>query len=145
MTTMDLDAILRVLPHRYPFLFVDAVLEIELGRRIVALKNVSANEPFFGGHFPDHPIMPGLLIVEAMAQAGGILLLSEQEAGSNRLVYFASLNRVQWYSSVRPGDQLRLEITVGRRRGPLNRVEGRALVGEALVCEAEMAAVVVDP
>lgn len=143
-SVMDFDAILRVLPHRYPFLFVDTVIELEPGVRIVALKNVSGNEPFFAGHFTDHPTMPGLLIVEAMAQAGGILLLAGEERCKDKLVYFASLNGVRWHASVRPGDQLRLEITVGRRRGSLNRVQGRALVGSALICEAEMAAVVVE-
>ena len=145
MTAMDVDAVLAILPHRYPFLLVDAVLELERGSRIVAVKAVSANEPFFSGVASSRALaMPGLLIVEALAQAGAILLLAEQEAGSNRIAYFASLDRVEWPSAVAPGDRVRLEISVGKRRGRLHKVHGRATVGERVVCEAELGAVVVD-
>jgi beta-hydroxyacyl-ACP dehydratase FabZ len=141
---LDLDGILGVLPHRYPFLFVDTVLELERGRRIVAVKNVSANEPFFANPGPGHWTMPGLLIVEALAQAGAILLLADQAPGTNRVAYFASLDNVHWPAAVCPGDQIRLELSVARQRGRLHKVHGRALVGNTLVCEADLGAVVVD-
>jgi beta-hydroxyacyl-ACP dehydratase FabZ len=145
MTAIDVDGVLAILPHRYPFLLVDAVLELERGSRIVAVKAVSANEPFFSGAASSRALaMPGLLIVEALAQAGAILLLAEQEAGANRIAYFASLDRVEWPSGVAPGDRVRLEISVGKRRGRLHKVHGRATVGERIVCEAELGAVVVD-
>jgi 3-hydroxyacyl-[acyl-carrier-protein] dehydratase len=144
MTVMDVDAVLGILPHRYPFLLVDRVLELERGVRIVAVKAVSADEPYFAGATPGALAMPGLLIVEALAQAGAILLLSEQEAGSLRLAYFASLDSVEWPSVVFPGDVVRLEISVAKRRGRLHKVHGRATVGGTVVCEADLGAVVVD-
>lgn len=140
LSTQD---ILRILPHRYPFLFVDAVLEYVAGTRILATKNVSFDEPFFIGHFPERPAMPGLLIVEAMAQAGGLLLLAPLVDGARTLVYFSSVNNVRWHAVVRPGDQLRLDVVVTRRRGSIHQVHARALVGDTLVCEGDLAAVLV--
>ena len=143
-TTLTSDDVLRLLPHRYPFLLIDAVAEFEPGARLVALKNVTLNEPFLAGHLPGAPTLPGLLIVEAMAQAGGLLLMAEAEDPARQVVYFAALDRVRWHAPVRPGDQLRLEVTVTHARGRLRTVRAAALVGGALACEAELAAVVVD-
>ena len=144
MSVMDANAILRVLPHRYPFLLVDSVLELERGTRIVAVKSVSANEPFVGDPGGGRWTLPGLLIVEALAQAGAILLLAEQPPGSNRVAYFASLENVHWPAPVGPGDQIRLEVSAARQRGRLHKVHGRAMVGDTLVCEADLGAVVID-
>lgn len=141
---MDIAGILAALPHRYPLLLVDRILEMEGDRRVVGLKNVSINEPFFQGHFPGHPIMPGVLIVEAMAQAGGVLLLSRMEHPESKLVYFMSLDGVKFRRPVRPGDQLRLEVEVLQNRGSTVRLKGAALVDGALAAEAEMMARVVD-
>ena len=143
-TTLTVDDVLRLLPHRYPFLFIDAVAEFEAGVRLVALKNVTVNEPFFAGHLPGAPTMPGLLVVEAMAQAGGILLMANAEDPAQKVVYFASLDGVRWHAPVRPGDQLCLDVTVTHARGRLRKVHAVARVGGALVCEADLAAVVVD-
>jgi len=136
--------ILQVLPHRYPFLLVDRILEIEEGRRIVGLKNVSINEPFFQGHFPGHPIMPGVLIIEAMAQVGGMLLMRTIEDPSTKVVYFMSLDNVKFRRPVKPGDQLRLELEVTQRRGTMCKMKGVAYVDGQVVTEAEMAAMVRD-
>jgi 3-hydroxyacyl-[acyl-carrier-protein] dehydratase len=144
MSGKEMDAILAALPHRYPFLLVDTVLELERGTRIVALKSVSANEPFFMSLGAGRWSIPGLLIVEALAQAGAILLLAEQPPGSNRVAYFASLDNVQWPAAAGPGDQIRLEVRAARQRGRLHKVHGRALVGDTLVCEADLGAVLVD-
>ena len=108
---------MKVLPHRYPFLLVDRILEIEDGKRIVGIKNVTINEPFFQGHFPGHPIMPGVLIIEAMAQVGGMLLMGAVPDPENKVVYFTSLNNVKWRRPVKPGDQLRFELELLQVRG----------------------------
>ena len=115
---MDVEDIMKVLPHRYPFLLVDRILELEPGKRVVGVKNVTINEPFFQGHFPGHPIMPGVLIIEAMAQVGGMLLLGAIEDPQSKVVYFTSLNNVKWRRPVKPGDQLRFELDVLQVRGP---------------------------
>ncbi|MFQ5747540.1 MAG: 3-hydroxyacyl-ACP dehydratase FabZ [Gemmatimonadota bacterium] len=141
---MDINRILECLPHRYPFLLVDRVLELEPGRRVVGLKNVTMNEPFFAGHFPGHPIMPGVLIVEAMAQAGGILAMSEVEDPARKVVYFMSLDGVKFRRPVTPGDQLRLEVEVIRLKGPICRMKGLGKVEDELVAEAQMMARIVD-
>lgn len=140
----DIARIMASLPHRYPFLLVDRILEAEPGRRVVGLKNVSINEPFFQGHFPGHPIMPGVLIVEAMAQAGGVLLLSELPQPESKVVYFMALDEVKFRRPVVPGDQLRLEVDVLQNRGSTVRLAGKAFVGEALAAEATMMARIVD-
>jgi beta-hydroxyacyl-ACP dehydratase FabZ len=141
---MDIERILSVLPHRYPFLLVDRILEIDGAARIVGLKNVTINEPFFQGHFPGHPIMPGVLIVEAMAQVGGCLMLGTMERPETKVVYFMALDRVRFRRPVRPGDQLRLEVEVLQVRGPTCRMKGVATVDGKVAAEAEMMAQVVD-
>ena len=137
---MELVDILKLLPHRYPILLVDRVLELLPGERVVALKNVTANESFFQGHFPGYPVMPGVLIVEAMAQAGCVMMLSGVEDPQSKLPFFAGTNRCKFRRPVVPGDQLRLELGVLRQRGNSCKLQGRALVGEELASEAEIMA-----
>jgi UDP-3-O-[3-hydroxymyristoyl] N-acetylglucosamine deacetylase/3-hydroxyacyl-[acyl-carrier-protein] dehydratase len=143
---MDIGRIMDVLPHRYPFLLVDRILEIEGDRRIVGVKNVTINEPFFQGHFPGHPIMPGVLIIEAMAQVGGMLLLSHFEGQDveNKVVYFMSLDNVKFRRPVLPGDQIRFELEMLAFRGRTCRMKGQGFVDGQVVAEAEMMAMVVD-
>jgi UDP-3-O-[3-hydroxymyristoyl] N-acetylglucosamine deacetylase/3-hydroxyacyl-[acyl-carrier-protein] dehydratase len=140
---LEIEQIMKILPHRYPFLLVDRVLELEKDR-IVGVKNVTINEPFFQGHFPGHPIMPGVLIVEAMAQVGGLLLMGTIKDPENRVVYFMSLDKVKFRKPVRPGDQLRFEVDMVQVRGMVCRIRGVAKVDGDVVCEAEMAAMVRD-
>jgi len=141
---MDNGGILRSIPHRYPFLLVDRVLEIEPGRRIVALKNVTANEPFFPGHFPGAPIMPGVLIVEAMAQAGAILLLHTMPDRQSKLVYFTGIDKARFRRTVVPGDQLRLTLEVLKLRSRTCKMQGRAAVDGRQVAEALILSALVD-
>lgn len=141
---MDVSAIMELLPHRYPFLLVDRILEIQGTRKIVGLKNVTINEPFFQGHFPGHPIMPGVLIVEAMAQTGGLLLMEQVKERHNKVVYFMSLDAVKFRKPVVPGDQLRMEVELLQFRGKIARMKGVALVEGQVAAEAEMMACVVD-
>ncbi|MES2125585.1 MAG: UDP-3-O-acyl-N-acetylglucosamine deacetylase [Gemmatimonadota bacterium] len=143
-TSIDVNRIMSVLPHRYPFLLVDRIVEIEPGVRLVGLKNVTINEPFFQGHFPGHPIMPGVLIVEAMAQAGGMLLMDHFDDPQSKVVYFAAIDNVKFRKPVLPGDQLRFEIDVVQFRGRVCRIRGEAFVDGRRVCEADMTAQVVD-
>jgi UDP-3-O-[3-hydroxymyristoyl] N-acetylglucosamine deacetylase/3-hydroxyacyl-[acyl-carrier-protein] dehydratase len=140
---LGIEDIMKVLPHRYPFLLVDRVLELE-ARRIVGIKNVTINEPFFQGHFPGHPIMPGVLIVEAMAQVGGMLLMGTVEDPDSKVVYFMSLDNVKFRKPVKPGDQLRFELEMVQVRGKICRMKGVSKVDGEIVCEAEMAAMVRD-
>jgi len=144
VTEMGIEDIMRVLPHRYPFLLVDRIVEMEDGKRVVGIKNVTINEPFFQGHFPGHPIMPGVLIIEAMAQVGGVLLLGAIENPQSRVVYFTSLNNVKWRRPVKPGDQLRFELDLVQVRGQMARMKGVAKVDGEVVAEAEMGAMVRD-
>ena len=137
-------AIQKILPHRYPFLFIDNVTEFEPGKRIVGIKNVTFNEQFFIGHFPGRPIMPGVLIIEAMAQTGGILLLKDGADFENKLVFFMSIDNVKFRKSVIPGDQLVMELTMLKARRNTFKMGGKAFVKGELVCEAEMLAGVVD-
>jgi UDP-3-O-[3-hydroxymyristoyl] N-acetylglucosamine deacetylase/3-hydroxyacyl-[acyl-carrier-protein] dehydratase len=143
---IDIGRILDVLPHRYPFLLVDRILEVEGDKRIVGLKNVTINEPFFQGHFPGHPIMPGVLIIEAMAQVGGMLLLAHFEGQSieDKVVYFMSLDEVKFRRPVVPGDQIRFELEMLQFRGRTCRMKGVAFVDGQMVAEAVMMASVVD-
>jgi UDP-3-O-[3-hydroxymyristoyl] N-acetylglucosamine deacetylase/3-hydroxyacyl-[acyl-carrier-protein] dehydratase len=141
---MSIDEIMKVLPHRYPFLLIDRILEIEGKQRIVGMKNVTINEPFFQGHFPGHPIMPGVLIIEAMAQVGGMLLMGGLEEAEQKVVYFMSLDKVRFRKPVKPGDQLRFELDVIQIRGAVCKMRGVAKVDGELVAEAEMAAMVRD-
>jgi UDP-3-O-[3-hydroxymyristoyl] N-acetylglucosamine deacetylase/3-hydroxyacyl-[acyl-carrier-protein] dehydratase len=141
---MDIGKILDVIPHRYPFLLVDRIIEVEGTKRIVGIKNVTINEPFFQGHFPGHPIMPGVLIIEAMAQVGGMLLLGTIEDPDQKVVYFMSLDNVKFRRPVLPGDQLRCELEMLQNRGKTCRMKGVAYVEGNIVAEAEMMARVVD-
>ena len=141
---MDIGRILDVIPHRYPMLLVDRIIEVEGTRRIVGIKNVTINEPFFQGHFPGHPIMPGVLIIEAMAQVGGMLLLGTIEDPDQKVVYFMSLDNVKFRRPVLPGDQLRCELEMLQNRGRTCRMKGIAYVDGNVVAEAEMMARVVD-
>jgi 3-hydroxyacyl-[acyl-carrier-protein] dehydratase len=142
MITLDIKQILERLPHRFPFLLVDRVIEIELGKRIVALKNVTINEPFFPGHFPHHPVMPGVLIVEAMAQAAGILgLVSNDTGGSaprNTVIYLAGIDEARFKRPVVPGDQLILTATIERTLRGIQKYSAQAHVGGELAAEARM-------
>ena len=141
---LDYAAIERILPHRYPFLLVDRIIEIEGDKRIVGIKNVTINEPFFQGHFPGHPIMPGVLIIEAMAQVGGMLLMDELQEPPPKVVYFMALDNVKFRKPVVPGDQLRSEVEILQLRGRNCRLKGVAYVYGQVVAEAEMLARVVD-
>ena len=140
---IGIDEIMKTLPHRYPFLLVDRILEYEAGKRVVGLKNVTINEPFFQGHFPGHAIMPGVLIIEAMAQVGGMLLMATSHQG-DKVVYFTSLDNVKWRKPVRPGDQLRFELDVVQIRGPMCKMRGVAKVDGSVVAEADMSAMLRD-
>ena len=131
---LDCRAIQEILPHRYPFLLVDRIVDLEPGRRAVGIKNVSVNEPFFPGHFPKYPVMPGVLILEALAQVGAILVLS-QEAYAGRIGLLAGLDEVKIRRQVVPGDQLRLEVEIERLRGTFGVARGKAFVGNELAAE----------
>ena len=134
--TLDINEIQQILPHRPPFLLVDRIVELEPSKRIVGIKNVSMNEPFFVGHFPSFPVMPGVLIIEAMAQTGGILVMREVPDASQRLVYFAAIEGAKFRRPVRPGDQLRIEVEVLSRKTTFCRMKGNAYVDGELACEA---------
>ncbi len=139
----DIQAIMNYLPHRYPFLLVDRVLEIVPGEKIVALKNVTMNEPFFQGHFPGTPIMPGVLIIEAMAQAGGVLFSSEQlKEQQGSLFYFMGMDKVKFRKPVVPGDQIIFEVKIIRQRSKVVKMAGTATVDQKVVAEAELMATI---
>ena len=138
---IELSEIQEVLPHRYPFLLIDRVIEVVSGKRIVAIKNVTANEPFFQGHFPGFPVMPGVLIVEALAQAGCVMVLSDLEDRANKVPFFAGIDSCRFRRPVVPVDQLRLELSVLRQRGVSTKMDGKAYVGDELAAEAEILAV----
>lgn len=140
----DAQAIEKILPHRYPFLLIDRIIDLVPRERVIGLKNVTINEPFFSGHFPGHPIMPGVLILEAMAQVGGVLLLNAQGSTGNKLVYFTGVDKVKWRKPVRPGDQVRFEVEMVKFRQTLCRMVGKAYVANELVCEAELSAALVE-
>lgn len=133
-----------ILPHRYPMLLVDRVVELESGKRVVAIKNVTTNEPFFEGHFPGHPVMPGVLIIEAMAQAGGLMMLHELPDRADKLVLFTSIDECRFRRPVVPGDQVRLEVEVLRHRSNYCKLKGTATVDGKLVAEAVIASATVD-
>jgi 3-hydroxyacyl-[acyl-carrier-protein] dehydratase len=143
---LDINGIQKILPHRYPFLFVDAILEMERLKRVVGIKNVSINEAYFQGHFPGKPIMPGVLIIEAMAQAGGLLLLQEVPDRENKLLYFVAVDDARFRRPVVPGDQLRIEVTVvsWRGRGTFCKLRGAATVNGELAAEATLMCKMVD-
>lgn len=134
---MDIDAIKKIIPHRYPFLLVDKILEIEEGRRAVGIKNVTANEYFFVGHFPDYPVMPGVLIVEALAQVGAVAILSKEE-NKGKIAFFAGIDGVRFKKQVRPGDQLRLETEIIKAKGPIGVGQAKATVDGEIVAQGEL-------
>jgi 3-hydroxyacyl-[acyl-carrier-protein] dehydratase len=142
--TMDILEIMSLLPHRYPFLLIDRVIEMEPRHRIVALKNVTINEPHFTGHFPDYPIMPGVLMVEAIAQAGGALLLAEIPDRDSKLMVFTSIENARFRRPVTPGDQLRIEVTVLNWRTRVVKMGGSITVDGKVVCDATVMCQMVD-
>jgi len=141
---LDIRAIEKILPHRYPFLLVDRILDITPGEKVVAIKNVTRNEPFFNGHFPGHPIFPGVLIVESMAQAGGFLLLNSGVDPAGKLVYFTGINNVKFRRPVTPGDQMRLEIEIIKLYKSTAKMKGKAYVQGKVVASAELTATIID-
>ncbi len=136
---LSVEQIQEILPHRYPFLLVDRIVEWEPGKRIVGIKNVTINEPYFQGHFPGHPVMPGVLILEALAQTGGLLALKEM-AGEGRIAYLGAIDNAKFRRPVVPGDQLRLEVTVIARKGPVWKLLGEAKVDGVVAARADMTA-----
>ncbi|MFM7322824.1 MAG: 3-hydroxyacyl-ACP dehydratase FabZ [Armatimonadota bacterium] len=140
---MDVRSLMRILPHRYPFLLVDRVIEVEPGKRIVARKNVTANEPHFTGHFPDNPIMPGVLQLEMLAQAGGAMLLM-LEKNQGRLALLAGIEKARFRRPVVPGDVLEIEVEVVQTRGDMGWVKGLARVDGKTVCEAQISFALAD-
>lgn len=144
MLVMNIQKILEVLPHRYPFLLVDRIEEVEEGVKVVGYKNVTINEPFFQGHFPDHPIMPGVLIVEAMAQVGGAYVTVVDEIGDDRVTYFVGIDKARFRKPVVPGDVLRMEMELVSRRRGIYQFLGKAYVEDTLVAEAELKATFAD-
>ncbi|MGM7721824.1 3-hydroxyacyl-ACP dehydratase FabZ [Metabacillus sp. Hm71] len=134
---LDTQQIKEIIPHRYPFLLVDRVLEVEEGKHAVGIKNVTANEEFFNGHFPDYPVMPGVLIVEALAQVGAVAMLKKEE-NRGRLAFFAGIDNCRFKKQVKPGDQLRLEVEITRARGAIGKGKGIATVDGEVACEAEI-------
>jgi 3-hydroxyacyl-[acyl-carrier-protein] dehydratase len=142
---IEIKEIMNILPHAYPFLLVDRIIEVEPGKRIVGIKNVTYNEPFFPGHFPGHPIMPGVLIVEAMAQTAGVLVFSSLPQEQLKTpVYFLGIDNVRFRKPVVPGDQLRLELEITKHRQSIWGFKGKALVDGNLVAEAELLAMLGD-
>ncbi len=134
---LDIQKIKEVIRHRYPFLLVDRIMELEEGKRAVGIKNITANENFFNGHFPDYPVMPGVLIVEALAQVSAVVMLTK-EGNQGRLGLLAGIDKCRFKKQVKPGDQLRLEIEITRLKGPIGKCKGIATVDGELVCEAEI-------
>ena len=143
MPVMDIQAIREILPHRYPMLLVDRIEELE-AERIVGIKNITVNEPFFNGHFPDYPVMPGVLIVEAMAQVAGVLVLSQIPDRKHKLVLLAGVDGAKFRKPVRPGDQLRIEMKLSKRKTTMAKMSGTASVDGVVVAEAEMLCVLAD-
>lgn len=143
-TMLDITQIMDILPHRYPFLLVDRVIELQRRQRIVAIKNVTINEPFFQGHFPGAPVMPGVLVLEAMAQVAGILMYQEVTDHATKLMFFTGLDKVRWRQPVFPGDTLRMELTVIRMKARFFKLRGEAFVDGQLVAEAEITSALVD-
>jgi 3-hydroxyacyl-[acyl-carrier-protein] dehydratase len=148
---MDIAQIMKILPHRYPFLLVDRIIELEPGEKVVGIKNVTINEQFFIGHFPGHPVMPGVLILESMAQVAGVLAFAStgtldeiEQNMEDKVIYFMSVDKLKFRRPVVPGDQLRLEVKLTRMRGNIASLEGKAYVDDVLVAEAEMKAILVD-
>ncbi len=144
MLKMNITEIMRVLPHRYPFLLVDSLEEIEEGKKVFGYKNVTINEPFFQGHFPEHPIMPGVLIIEAMAQVGGAYTSVVDKVGEDKVTYFVGIDKARFRKPVLPGDVLRMELEIMSKRRGIYQFEAKAYVGETLVAQAELKATFAD-
>ncbi|WP_175990041.1 3-hydroxyacyl-ACP dehydratase FabZ [Bacillus sp. Marseille-Q1617] len=134
---LDINEIKDIIPHRYPFLLVDRILEVEEGKKAVGIKNVTANEEFFNGHFPDYPVMPGVLIVEALAQVGAVAMLKKEE-NRGRLAFFTGIDKCRFKRQVKPGDQLKLEVEMIRFKGAIGKGKGVATVDGEVACELEM-------
>jgi len=134
---LDITQIKEIIPHRYPFLLVDKILEVEEGQRAIGIKNVTANEEFFNGHFPEYPVMPGVLIVEALAQVGAVAMLIKEE-NRGRLAFFAGIDNCRFKRQVKPGDQLRLEVEIIRLKGPIGKGKAIATVDGEVACQAEI-------
>jgi 3-hydroxyacyl-[acyl-carrier-protein] dehydratase len=134
---LDADQIQALIPHRYPFLLVDRILELEPGKRVVGVKHVSMSDPWLQGHFPEYAVMPGVLIVEALAQTGAVLVMSEP-SNAGKIPFFARIDNCRFRQQVRPGDTLRLEMQVTQLRGPVGKAHAQAFVGETLACEADL-------
>jgi len=143
-TLLDITQIQAILPHRYPFLLVDRIISYDPGKRVVGIKNVTLDEPFFVGHFPGAPVMPGVLIVEAMAQTAGVMMLASLPDRETKLVFFTGIERAKFRRPVVPGDQLRLELTVLKLRPRYIKLRGEAYVDGQLVAEAEISSALVD-
>ena len=141
---IDINEIMTYLPHRYPFLLIDRIVEYVENKRVVGIKNVTINEPFFQGHFPGHPIMPGVLLIEAMAQVGGVMALKAETEPSKKVIYFMSIDKAKFRKPVVPGDQVRFELELVKVRSTIRTFKGVALVDGAIVAEAEMMAMIVD-
>jgi beta-hydroxyacyl-ACP dehydratase FabZ len=142
---LSIKEIMDILPHRFPFLLIDRIVEMELGKRVVGIKNITVSEPFFQGHFPDYPIMPGVLLIEAMAQTGAVLALSSKsEKIKDKNFYFSTIDKVKFRKPVVPGDQVRFEVEVIKQRSSLWRFKGKAFVGESLVAEGELQGIISD-
>lgn len=141
---MDIEKIIRMLPHRYPFLLVDRVLKLEKGKSIVAIKNVTVNEPFFQGHFPKFRVMPGVLVLEAMAQAGGVLLYYSIPDPESKLIFLSKIDNLRFRKPVVPGDQIRLEVELLRLRSRVCQIKARAVVAEEVVTEGDIMATMID-
>ena len=144
VTTIEIEEIMRYLPHRYPFLLVDRIVEYEENRRMVGIKNVSINEPFFQGHFPGSPIMPGVLIIESMAQVGGVLVFKSIPDRDDKLVFFMAIENAKFRKPVRPGDQLRVEMDIVRIKGRVGKLRGKAYVDGQLVAQGDIMFSLVD-
>ncbi|OIU67716.1 3-hydroxyacyl-ACP dehydratase FabZ [Rossellomorea aquimaris] len=134
---LDINEIKDIIPHRYPFLLVDRIIEVEEGKKAVGIKNVTANEEFFNGHFPDYPVMPGVLIVEALAQVGAVAMLKKEE-NRGRLAFFTGIDKCRFKRQVKPGDQLKLEVEMIRFKGAIGKGKGLATVDGEVACELEM-------
>ncbi len=141
---IDINEIMSYLPHRYPFLLVDRIVAFEENKSISGIKNVTINEPFFQGHFPGHPIMPGVLLLEAMAQTGGVMALKSNPEAKNKVIYFMSIDKAKFRKPVLPGDQVRFDLELTRQRGTIMAFKGTAKVDGAVVAEAELMAMIVD-
>lgn len=144
MLVMNIQEIMKILPHRYPFLLVDRIEELEEGSKVVGYKNVTVNEPFFQGHFPEHPIMPGVLIVEAMAQVGGAYVSVIDDVKDDQVTYFVGIDKARFRKPVLPGDILRMELELLSKRRGIYQFSGTAYVGETKVAEAELKATFAD-